>query len=90
MVEVDWDLYGWVARGKQRRLIITAMDRPKIPSEIRRETKLSITHVSKILRLFKEKKIAKCLNPDSRTGKVYELTEMGKKIRSEIAKGAEK
>jgi len=90
MVEINWELYGWVARGKQRRMVITAMDRPKIPSEIRRETKLSITHVSKILRLFKEKNIAKCLNPDSRTGKVYELTEMGKEIRSQLAESGKK
>ena len=90
MTEIDWELYGWVARGKQRRMIINALDRPKIPSDIKRDTKLSITHVSKILRLFKEKGIAVCLNPDSRTGKVYDLTEMGRKIRSEIAKGIEK
>jgi DNA-binding MarR family transcriptional regulator len=86
MAEMDWDLYGWVARGKQRRTVIRAMDKPKIPSEIRRETKLSITHVSKILRLFREKRIAKCLNPNSMTGKVYELTEIGKRIRSEMVK----
>ena len=89
MTEIDWELYGWVARGKQRRMIIGALNRPKIPSDIKRDTKLSITHVSKILQLFKERGIAVCLNPASRTGKVYQLTEMGKRIRAEMSKKAE-
>ncbi len=55
MAEIDWELFGWVARGRQRRKVITAMDKPKIPSEIRRDTQLSITHVSNVLKAFVEK-----------------------------------
>jgi DNA-binding MarR family transcriptional regulator len=86
MPKTDWNLYSWVARGKQRRIVIEAMNKPKMPSEIRKETKLSITHVSKILKLFTEMGIAKCLTPDVRIGKIFILTEMGKRIRAEMFK----
>jgi DNA-binding MarR family transcriptional regulator len=76
--------YAWVIRGKQRRKIIKIMDKPKIPTEIKDETKLSLNNVSDILRLFEKKKIAKCLNPKEKTGRLYELTEKGKLIRDMI------
>ena len=86
MAEIDWNLYSWVMRGKQRRIVIEAMNKPKMPSEIRKETKLSITHVSKVLKSFTEMGIAKCLTPDVRIGKIYALTERGKRIREEMSK----
>ena len=89
MAEIDWELYSWVVRGKQRRMVMMAMNKPKIPTEIRNETKLSITHVSKVLKAFHEKGIAKCLTPEVRIGKIYELTSMGKLIRQEMLKKEE-
>ena len=41
-------LYSWLVRGKQRRIIIRVMDRPKIPTQIKQETKLSLNNVSDI------------------------------------------
>jgi len=84
MTEIDWNLYSWVARGTQRRKVIEALNKPKIATEIRKETKLSISHVSKVLKSFKEKGIAECLNPETKLGKLYILTEMGKQIREEL------
>jgi len=83
---MDWNLYSWVVRGKQRRKVIEAMSKPKTPSEIRKDTKLSIAHVSKVLKLFAKMGIAKCLTPDVRIGKIYALTEKGKRIREEMLK----
>jgi len=76
--------YSWVVRGKQRRKIIKVMDKPKIPTQIKEETRLSLNNVSDVLRMFKVKKIAKCLNPKEKTGRLYKLTPKGMKIRDAL------
>jgi predicted transcriptional regulator len=78
--------YSWVVRGRQRKKIILAMDKPKIPTQIKDDTKLSLNNVSDVLRDFKKKKIAKCMNPKERTGRLYKLTSKGMKIRDAIRK----
>jgi len=38
--------YSWVVRGKQRKKIIKVMNKPKIPTEIKENTKLSLNNTS--------------------------------------------
>jgi len=78
--------YSWVVRGKQRKKVIRVMSKPKIPTEIKEDSELSLNNVSDILRDFKEKKIAKCLNPRAKTGRIYELTPKGMRIREMLEK----
>jgi len=73
--------YVWVIRGKQRKKIIKVMSKPKIPTEIKEETKLSLNNVSDVLREFKKKRIVKCLNPKEKTGRLYKLTPKGMRIK---------
>lgn len=73
--------YSWVVRGKQRRKIIKVINKPKIPTEIKEATKLSLNNVSDVLKELKEKKIVKLLNPGEKTGRLYELTSKGIKIK---------
>jgi len=88
---LDWKLYSWLVRGKQRVAIIKVMDRPKMPSRISREAKqlnakINLNSTSDTLRQFVKKGIAVCLNPDQKVGRLYELTAKGKKLREEIMK----
>ena len=73
--------YFWVIRGKQRKKVMKVMDKAKIPTQIKEDTKLSLNNVSDVLREFKKKKLAKCLNPKERTGRLYKLTPKGMKIK---------
>ena len=73
--------YGWVVRGKQRKKIIKVMNKPRIPTEIKEETKLSLNNISDVLREFKKKRIAQCLNPKEKTGRLYKLTPKGMRIK---------
>ena len=88
--KIDWKTYSWVVRGSQRKKIIAALNKPKIPTEIKKETKLSIAHVSKILKDFQEKNIADCLTPEVHSGKIYTLTKKGMIIREQVMKYGEK
>lgn len=48
------------------------------PSEIANKTKIRLNHVSMFLKELKENNMVKCLNEDTRKGRLYELTEIGK------------
>ncbi|MGD9276881.1 MAG: ArsR family transcriptional regulator [Candidatus Pacearchaeota archaeon] len=76
--------YAWVIRGSQKKKIILAMNKPKIPTEIKEETKLGLNNVSDVLREFRKKKLAKCLNPKEKTGRLYKLTPKGMRIKEMI------
>lgn len=81
--------YAWILRGLQRKAIIWVMDKPKIPSQIHREAKkinprISLNNTSDALRSFVKMKIAKCLNPSEKVGRLYQLTPKGKSIRKEL------
>ena len=78
--------YSWVVRGTQRKKVIKAMNKTKIPTEIKDDAKLSLNNVSDVLREFRKKKIAKCLNPDEKTGRLYKLTPKGMRIREMVEK----
>ena len=86
MADNDWGLYSWVIRGNQRRKVMMALGKPKIPTEIKSEAQMSLTNVSKILRAFIKKGLVICLTPDSKTGKIYELTDKGKEVRNRMLK----
>jgi len=45
---------------------------------------LTLNNTSDVLRNFVKKNITVCLNEDAKIGRLYRLTEMGKKIRNEI------
>jgi len=73
--------YAWVIRGSQKRKIIKSLNKPKIPTQIKENTKLSLNNVSDVLRAFRKKKIVKVLNPKEKTGRIYKLTTKGMRIR---------
>ncbi len=76
--------YSWIARGSQRKKILKAMNKPKIPTQIKEETKLSLNNVSDVLRAFRKRNLAKCTNPKEKTGRVYQLTSKGIKVREQL------
>lgn len=73
--------YPWIIKGSQRIKIMKVMGKPKIPTQIKNDAKLALNNVSDILREFRKKKIAKCINPEEKTGRIYQLTPKGMRIR---------
>lgn len=75
-----------VIRGSQRRKVVKALNRPKIPTQIKEDTKLSLNNVSDVLRFLEKANVVRCDNPEEKTGRVYKLTEKGMRIREELLK----
>ena len=53
------------------------------PSEIAEKTKLRLNHVSNSLKDLKDNKLVVCLNENEKRGRLYQITELGKKVIEE-------
>jgi len=73
-------------RSKERRKIVVSLGKPKTPTEIAKELKLGVSHISRTLKEFKERGLVECLTPNQRMGKVFVLTDKGEEIRKEMMK----
>lgn len=85
MEKADIRLYSWVIRGSQRIKIIKALDEPKTPTEIQKESNIKFSNLSDNLRLMRKKKLVVCLTP-TKTGRLYQLTVNGIFIRDKLLK----
>lgn len=81
-----WQDYGYVFRGKQRKQVIKAMERPMSVTQIRTKAGLSLSETSRVLRGFVKQRLAICVTPEHLTGRVYALTAAGRRIREELEK----
>jgi len=73
-----WILYSFVVVSTPKTIIVKLLrGKPLTPTQIQRETKLNLSHISRLLKGLKEKDIVECLNPEQRKGKLYSLTEKG-------------
>jgi predicted transcriptional regulator len=86
MSEVDWELYAWVMRGRQRRRVLEALSKPKLPSELKQGAGMSLTNLSKTLKSLEDKSMVECLTPGNKTGRIYGLTQKGRAIREEMVR----
>ena len=84
-----WDLIATVRRGKNRKKVFLAIDKPVMPSELTAKIygKSSTTYLNTVSRalgeLLRDGLIA-IKNPKAKTGRLYELTKKGKRIKKEI------
>lgn len=79
----------WIKRGKQRREIIVHLQGTQTPSEVAKKSGYSLNHASKVLNEFKKEKFVKLLNPEDKTGRLYELTSKGKVVRDKVKESSD-
>jgi predicted transcriptional regulator len=56
------------------------------PSEISENTKIRLNHVSNFLKDLKDNKLIICLNEEEKRGRLYQITDLGKKVVKENGK----
>ena len=75
----------YVKRSKYRTHVLKSLKGyPKMPSELAKETDIYQNHISNILKQLKDHDLVECINPDSRKGRLYRLTQKGKKIADNL------
>lgn len=74
-------LAGWIKASSYRnRVMINLGNKTKTPSSIARDSQIKMNHVSMVLKALKEKKLIICLNEDSKKGRLYQMTDLGKQV----------
>ena len=82
-----WDEIGYIMASKYRTLIIEKLSNKNyMPSMLAKETNIQLSHICRALKQLTEKNLIICLNEKSKKGKIYSLTEFGKKISHIIEK----
>lgn len=70
-----------IQRSKCKEKVLKSLNNSiKMPSKISKDTEISIHHVSRYLKQLKEKQLVVCLNEDYKQGRLYQITELGKKV----------
>lgn len=87
MALLDW--ISFVKRGKNRKRVFLALDKPMMPSELVLKIygKSSNTYfnlVSRALSELKSKKLVEIVNPRQKTGRIYRKTKFGKQVAEKI------
>lgn len=65
----------------RRKILESLLDVQFItPSEIAKKTKIRLNHVSNFLKDLKDANLVKCLNPEQKRGRLYQITGLGKEV----------
>ena len=70
--------------GYRKRILTSLSDVNYLtPSEISQKTKLRLNHVSNFLKDLKDNKLILCLNDEDKRGRLYQITDLGKRVIKE-------
>jgi len=81
-----WRECSYIIRGKNRRRVFLALETPKTSTQLSDGLKIHLSHVSRALGELESKKLVVCLTPAEKVGRIYKLTESGKRVLK-IVKG---
>lgn len=81
-----WKEASWIIRGRLKRKVIFALNKPKTATMLSRELKTHRSTISDILIQMEKKGIVKCLDPKEPYNRFYELTKKGKGVLKEVEK----
>jgi len=79
----NWDDIGFVISSNYRKKVLKALGTEKQPSELSKELNINKTHISRTLNELDAKGMIKCLNPNLKKGKLYVISDYGRKILNE-------
>ena len=76
---------GYVKASQYRTKVMnTLVGEVKRPRTIAKDTGIRPNHISKVLGQLKNHDLVKCINPEAYRGRIYRLTDKGKKVAENI------
>ncbi len=76
-----WSLIGKIKSSKWRFKVLNILvDGVKTPGELSKETDISSSHISEVIKELHELKLIELKTPDLRKGKLYSLSNLGKEV----------
>ena len=84
--QVNWDDISFLVRSKHRKAILKMLENPKTPTQIKNETKLHFNSVSRTINELEDKGFVKCLNPNQKLARFYQITCKGRILLTDSSK----
>jgi len=79
-------LISYVIRGSLRKKVISSLTIPNTPTLLAKKINIDRGSVSRTLINLQDAGIVICSNPKNKTGRIYKLTEKGKKVYDKVRK----
>ena len=83
---MKWDEISWILRGRLKRRIIIALNKPKTATILSKEIKTHRSTISNILKQMEKRGVLVCLDPNQPYNRFYKQTKKGKEIQKELSK----
>ncbi len=81
----EWEAVGFLLSSEIRRDVLrTLKEGRSTPSRISATLRTPISHVSHALKELQDNRLAVCLTPDRRKGRLYQITSLGETILREL------
>lgn len=84
--KINWNNISFIERGKQRKAVLNLLDKPKTPTQIKKESNLHFNTISRALIELEKAGFVTCLTPKQKLCRFYEITNKGKKIKEVLNK----
>ena len=79
-----YDLVSFVLRGKIRRKVLENLDKPMTPTQLAQKIETHRSTTSRTLLSLEKKELVKCITPNENMGRLYEITDLGKKVMRKL------
>src|SRR5437016_8148992 len=81
----DWEALRFLFSSEIRRSVLrTLSEKRSTPSQISAAIGRPISHVSRALKELQDRKLAVCLTPERKKGRVYQITALGESILRDL------
>ena len=75
----------YVKRSGYKTKVLKSLEKGvKIPSGIAKDTEILTNHISVVLKQLKDYELVECINPEVRKGRLYRLTDKGRKVLEKL------
>jgi DNA-binding MarR family transcriptional regulator len=84
---MDWKKCAWLRRGKRRLETLKTFDKTSTPLTIKDvmvKSRIAISQASATVTELEKAGLIKCLNPEDKIGKLYIISDEGKRIISAL------
>lgn len=78
-----YDLISFLSRSKNRKTVLENLEKPNTPTELASKLKIQRSTISRAILELVDKKLVQCLTPKEKMGRLYQITDLGKKMLKE-------
>jgi len=78
-----WKDVSLIVSSAYRKKVLEKVQSPRMPTTLSKELEINKAHISRALKQLSERKLIECKNPETKKGRIFEITAYGKKILKE-------